>query len=620
MLEIAKFALTITRTTNSDIRSVKLFGSWDNFTSPYSMDRDRRKGPGNWIGCFHFTDIMADGPHDQAQWRADGLKMGSTYYYYYVLNEDVKSYNDTEQFTTKCPLLPGEPLNILNVPIVLPNNRTHGRSSSNGSQGDEYRKLEPEDKFMNPRRPPKPDLGRLQTATLNPRQVSPSRTLDPSPVGIHRSISQPNSAGPRNPSTKDGRSVSPPRARGLRSALSQRRAGPSPRARAFSEAQNQENQRQQLIQQQRMIQQQQMEQRQQEENAMAERRNIPGILVHASSVRAPTNPIEDSSATSIQARRAFKANAGNAAPPVNLLSVDTRARHRQPSASKNEVLPAQIANSKSSNDSNAPSGETSSGSGGMSTPTGPDIQHKRLPSLPNSPSSVMDEAVRAIDERDKALDAQIMRSHFSSSTIDNSVNSRIEQSRFSEWSTDTGETDERTTASMVSTSTFNHQQEESPAPEEWTTPDLSSNDAATNTDPNTPRLTANSKPSSPNSATADINPWNGNLPEFAVSLSSPSLSTTGLGIEQMDEVESNPKRHAALFNALESMQDLSLAQSRSASPILLPGSERNTGERHSRRSDASAITRGKATMQELMDELAHLKNMMESGTMNGEPF
>ncbi|KAJ6160498.1 hypothetical protein N7470_003894 [Penicillium chermesinum] len=562
--------MTFLLTTNPDIRSVKLLGSWDNFSKPYSMERDRRVGPGYWRGCFQFTDIMADGSHDHAQWRADGLKMGCTYWYYYILNENIEFYNENEKFTTKCPLLPGRPLNILNVPMVLPKNRIHGRSSSDGSQSEEYRTLHPEDKFMNPRRPPKPELAHIQTTNLNPRQPSPGN-LAPSPVGVHRI----NGA-----------------------------QGRPPRARAFSEAQNQENQRQQLIQHQQMIQQQQQQQQQQQaENTVAERRNVPGILVHASSVKIPMNSVDQPAGTTIQARRALKGNAGNAAPALHLLSVDTHSRHRRPSTSQNEAQgPAPVVKAKASNDMIVANGQSSSGSGDMPTPTGPDIQHKRLPSLPNSPSSVMDEAVRAIDERDKAADALIMRSHFSSMTIDESINSRIEQSRFSEWSTDTGETEDETPASIFSASTFHHEPQESSAPEDWTTPDLSCNDAATNTDPNTPHLTANSKPCSPNSATADMPPWNGTLPEFA-----------------MDEVESNPKRHAALFDAIESMQALSLAQSPSASPIFVSESDRSKFDSHSRQSDASAVIRGKATMQELMDELAYLKNMMQSN-MEGEPF
>lgn len=77
------WSLTQSRTTNPEIRSVKLLGSWDNFSKAYPMERDRRVGPGQWRGCHTFTDIIGDGPPgDKSQWRTGGLKMGATYWYY----------------------------------------------------------------------------------------------------------------------------------------------------------------------------------------------------------------------------------------------------------------------------------------------------------------------------------------------------------------------------------------------------------------------------------------------------------------------------------------------------------------------------------------------------------
>lgn len=68
---------------NPNVRSVKLLGSWDNFSKPYSMERDRRVGPGQWRGCHTFTDIVRDGSHpDPSNGRSGGLKMGGTYWYY----------------------------------------------------------------------------------------------------------------------------------------------------------------------------------------------------------------------------------------------------------------------------------------------------------------------------------------------------------------------------------------------------------------------------------------------------------------------------------------------------------------------------------------------------------
>lgn len=323
----------------------------------------------------------------------------------------------------------------------------------------------------------------------------------------------------------------------------------------------------------------------------------------------------------------MKAN-GDAAQTRNLLTVETGSTPHQPSSSDTILPRKELETVDESQTTDATSNGASSAD--LATPTGPDLHKKRLPSLPNSPSSVMDEAVRAIDEKDRALDAEVPRSHFSSLTTtaeDNHSRIAPEQSRFSAWSTD-NEAEDTSPESMVSASTFNNAPDVSHAPEEWRTPELSQpTDASTSTNPNTPHLTVHSKPSSPNSAVGEIPPWNMNmsLPHLSVSISSPHNS--GLGIEQIDEVESNPKRHAALFSALESMKSMSLSHSTNGSPILLPqmhGSDTEHAESgsagndpHSRQSDASF--RGKATMQEMMDELSYLKNTIQA-EMDGEPF
>lgn len=63
--------------------SVALYGSWDNFSTPYPMQRDARTGPEHWSGCHSFSNIICDGhvlPSGSP--RNGGLKMGGTYWYY----------------------------------------------------------------------------------------------------------------------------------------------------------------------------------------------------------------------------------------------------------------------------------------------------------------------------------------------------------------------------------------------------------------------------------------------------------------------------------------------------------------------------------------------------------
>lgn len=535
----------------------------------------------------------------------------------YLLDNDIEYYNEAEPTTTMCPLLPGQPMNVLNVPIILPDSRAHGRSASGSSQKSEHlRTMNPEDKFMNPRKPPpQPQPVHPQTSAPVRREPSPAHPSSRSPMtGIHRSASQPHSAA-RKGHKKDSRSMSPPRARALLAALRQ----PAETDRKFEPVQP--------VNVSKMAPQQ--------KEPVENRRNIPGIKVNAGIAIPSSSSPDKLGPSTIQSRRVMKATAGETAPG-RLLTVQTRPEPRNPSSSRS----AANGNTAEFDESRAirEALKDIASSGDLPTPTAAFTKEKRLPTLPNTPSSVMDEAVRAIDERDQAMDGEIPRSYFSSmtTTTDDSTHSRFvpEYSRFSEWSTDT-ETDYNPHESMVSTSASNHHQDESSA-ERWRTPDLSqSGDGATNTDPNTPHLTVYSKPSSPNSASGELPPWSVDLPQLTVSLSTPGIDCSGLGIENMDEVESNPKRHAALFSALESMEAFAMSRSPNGSPILLPQvprasdteenlsiAERKVSETsleriRSRRSNASF--QGNATMQEMIDELSYLKNLIQAD-MDGVPF
>lgn len=467
---------------------------------------------------------------------------------------------------------------------------------------------------MNPRKPPKPNLARLQTSVPHPQHLNTSIATSTSPGVIHRSASQPNSATRRYHHSKDARSVSPPRNRAL-PAFRPTQEAKSPK---WTEMPSRSNT---------------------VDGRLQDRRNAPGNSVIAGPASSSANHPELCAAPTIQTRRAMKTKGGEASQTRNRLTVETRTHYRKPSFSRGAAAGPSLG---TVDETQALKDALTLASGhDLATPKGRDIHEKRLPTLPNTPSSVMDEAVHAMDETDKAMNAQVLRSHFSSltTTADESIHSRFipEHSRFSEWSTDTEteiEAEDNSPESMISTSTFNQVVTDSPAVDDWRTPELSqANDAATTTDPNTPHLTVNSKPSSPNSASGDIPPWNMSalnisLPQLTVSLSSPGLPT-GLGIDQMDEVESNPKRHAALFSALESMESLSLSRSPDGSPMLLPEMQRRSDAERSEADEdvyrrvlsraSEASFRGNSTMQEIMDELSYLKNMIQA-EMDGEPF
>ena len=148
----------------SSTRTLTLYGSWDNFRVGYSMNKDLQSGSQYWSGCFNFSNIICDGrPSDVIRSRDGGLKMGGTYWYHYKLDDEADFHNVCERATTNCPMMPGQLVNVLNVPYALSGNRS--RNASTSSTSSERRTMNPEDKFVNPRpAPAKPDLLRVSTS------------------------------------------------------------------------------------------------------------------------------------------------------------------------------------------------------------------------------------------------------------------------------------------------------------------------------------------------------------------------------------------------------------------------------------------------------------------------
>ena len=112
--------ITFLYRASRDVRTVELIGSWDNFEQPYRMHHDRRRGQGFWSGCFKFDKIIFDGDGLQCtKPRNGGLRQGGTYWYYYRLNYDFDAFDDRQPHTTACPLLPGQKVNVMDVPIEI---------------------------------------------------------------------------------------------------------------------------------------------------------------------------------------------------------------------------------------------------------------------------------------------------------------------------------------------------------------------------------------------------------------------------------------------------------------------------------------------------------------------
>lgn len=357
-----------------------------------------------------------------------------------------------------------------------------------------------------------------------------------------------------------------------------------------------------------------------QEEATENPRNLPGITVNAgfaipSSQFSTKKPSPATHPPTIQTRRVKNGHAADGKPRP-FLTVQTQPQPRFPSPSRSAGNGQTVASDDVRAIREALKDVASSSN--LPTPTAAfakENKEKRLPTLPNTPSSVMDEAVRAIDERDKAMNDEIPRSYFSAMTED-STNSRVvpEQSRFSEWSTDT-ETDYNPHESMLSNSTSNKPNNES-ANENWKTPDLSqSSGSAVPTYPNTPHLTVNSKPSSPNSASEE--PCIPLLQGPTVSPCTPHMTDSDLGFEDLGEVESNPKRHATLFTAIDALGQPRLSQSKDLDAALSKTQSIMT-EASLERIRSTSGFEANATMQELMERLTYLQQLFECRREEGD--
>lgn len=93
--------LSFTLRTSPNVKTVHLVGSWDGYKNqlPLSVVRDAK--PGSWKGTFRFQGAHA-------------LKLGSRYWYYYIVDGYHVSHDPAKDFTTESTT--GRKLNILDVP------------------------------------------------------------------------------------------------------------------------------------------------------------------------------------------------------------------------------------------------------------------------------------------------------------------------------------------------------------------------------------------------------------------------------------------------------------------------------------------------------------------------
>ncbi|KAI5457867.1 hypothetical protein BGZ63DRAFT_364416 [Mariannaea sp. PMI_226] len=149
------------------------------------MQRDARRGRGQWSGCHTFRDIVCDdtaGPATPYK-RHGGLKMGHTYYYYYEVNGSVETHNPELPSTTACPYMPGQTVNTLIVPVEQ---ALRNRSASlNSLHTTDFKSMDPQSRFITPRPAPFAQVEnppfRLGSSPLLNHKTS-ARSLSPAPA------------------------------------------------------------------------------------------------------------------------------------------------------------------------------------------------------------------------------------------------------------------------------------------------------------------------------------------------------------------------------------------------------------------------------------------------------
>ncbi|PTB66540.1 hypothetical protein BBK36DRAFT_1201543 [Trichoderma citrinoviride] len=174
--------------TEPSVQSVRLIGSWDNFTMCYSMERDSRRGQGQWRGCFTFQNIMYDHGSPHHHKRSGGLKMGHTYFYYYEVDGSTETFDTTMPYTTACPYMPGQTVNTLQVPIER---TARLRSASmNSVRLENFRTMDPATKFMKPLPPTPLSSGTNKRRSQSAPQPSLSSSRSASPRSWRRFFSR----------------------------------------------------------------------------------------------------------------------------------------------------------------------------------------------------------------------------------------------------------------------------------------------------------------------------------------------------------------------------------------------------------------------------------------------
>ncbi|KAL9115976.1 MAG: hypothetical protein Q9227_000344 [Pyrenula ochraceoflavens] len=177
--------LSFTLRTSSNVQTVHLLGSWDNYSNqlPLSIDRSSSKS-GAWKGTFRFSGST--------------LELGERYWYYYIVDGYHVSHDPAKEYTTEPTT--GRKLNILDMPDAKGKTSSSQHKRQSSQNVPTGRALSP-GKIQHPR-PSKPyasrqlreaDYSRSPTDELSERfagtRISDYRYSPPSSIGSDTSFS-----------------------------------------------------------------------------------------------------------------------------------------------------------------------------------------------------------------------------------------------------------------------------------------------------------------------------------------------------------------------------------------------------------------------------------------------
>ncbi|KAI9660687.1 MAG: hypothetical protein M1821_010039 [Bathelium mastoideum] len=141
--------------------------------------------------------------------------MGGTYWYYYILDGNFETFDESQPITSTCPLLPGQTVNVLDVPLEKIEEPSRRASASAITTISEIHTLKPNDRYQRPRPDPNPKFSRLSTSPPelqkghNEDRTHLDRLLDARKKNIASVVPTPQYISTKPPTSSKERSRTP---------------------------------------------------------------------------------------------------------------------------------------------------------------------------------------------------------------------------------------------------------------------------------------------------------------------------------------------------------------------------------------------------------------------------